>query len=421
MHQKVWLFAIFGLLFYEIVGRASFAIAQGLVTTAATQPTEAKSLTRWSPTDMLGLARILGSRGWELHGLVATNYTFNFNEPRFGKNQLFFVNNKHNHFALDIAHIRLQRDSDDGIGFLTDIDFGRTAEVIGHYTRWCKNVRCHESRNSFELHQLYLTYTIPFGRGLTIKAGKWTSEHGAEDIKTWDNINPHISNSLLFIWAIPDTHVGLLLQLPLTDWLSMDASMIVGWDNLYDNNDGKSFTFSCNFTPTSTLSLDVAATIGPEQDNRGDSTRGLFTLLTTYTPTDKWTFMLDHNVAYEESVLPPFSASGRGTRNATWDGLAGYVIYQFTPALSGALRAKFFNDSDGIRTETKQTVWEVTTTLAYQLYPGLTFRVEFRHDASSRHSFMRKAFSRYDSPDRSTPIWFFSGQDVFAWEVLYAF
>ncbi len=184
MHQKVWLFLICSLLLSESVWSVSFAIALGLVTTAATNSEASESRTRWSLTDMLGLARILGSRGWELHGLFATNYTFNFNEPRFGKNQLLFVNNKHNHLALDIANIRLQRDSDDGIGFFTDIDFGRTAEVTGHYTRWCKNVRCRESRNSFELHQLYLTYTIPVGAGLTIKAGKWTSEHGAEVIRT---------------------------------------------------------------------------------------------------------------------------------------------------------------------------------------------------------------------------------------------
>lgn len=421
MHQKVGLFVIFGLLFYEIVGRVSFAIAQGIETTMATKSPAAKSLTRWSPTDVFGLARLLGSRGWELHGLLATNYTFNFNEPRFGKNQLLFVNNKHDYLALDIANIRLQRDSNDGIGFLTDIDFGKTAEVTGRYTRWCKNVRCSESRNSFELHQLYLTYTIPFGGGLTIKAGKWTSEHGAEVIKTWDNINPHISNSLLFTWAIPDTHVRLWFQLPLNNWLSVNAGMIVGWDNLYDNNDGKSFTFGCDLTPTAALSFYAAATIGPEQDNRGDSTRGFFTLLTTYTPTDKWTFMLDYNVAYEDSVLPPFTASGRGTRNASWDGLAGYAIYQFTPALSGALRAEFFNDPDGIRTETKQTVWELTATLSYQLYPGLTLRVEFRHDESSAHAFMGKAFSHRHNPEPQTHTRFFSGQDILAWEVLYAF
>jgi hypothetical protein len=421
MSQKVWLIVTVVLLLSGGVESLAFALAQVPVYTTVTQSSATESPTPWNPTVMFGLGRLLQSHGWELHGLFAANYTFNFNEPRFGKNQLFFVNNKHNHFALDIGHIRLQRDRDTGIGFLTDIDFGRTAEAIGHYTRWCKNVRCRESRNSFELHQFYLTYTIPIGAGLTVKAGKWASEHGAEVIKTWNNFNPQISHSLLFTWAIPDTHVGLSLQLPLAHWLSVNAGMVVGWDNLYDNNDGKSFTCGFNLTPTSTLSVYAASTIGPEQDDRGDATRGLFTLLTIYEPTDKWTFMLDYNVAYEESILSPFAASGRGTRNATWDGLAGYVIYKFTSTLSGALRAEFFNDSDGIRTDTKQTVWEFTTTLTYQLYPGFTLRIEFRHDESSQRVFMGRRSSHYSDADNSSHPRFFSGQDIFAWEALYAF
>jgi hypothetical protein len=196
----------------------------------------------------------------------------------------------------------------------------------------------------------------------------------------------------------------------------------VGWDNLYDSNDGKSFFGGATFTPTSTLTFYAAGTVGPEQDNRGDSTRGLFTLLTTYKPTDKWTFILDYNHADETNLLPPFrispspaKPSGRGSRDARWDGLAGYVIYHFTEEISGTLRTEFFDDVDGVRTGVKQTVWEITPTLAFQpsIFTGLTVRLEYRHDESN-HKF-------FQGPAIPTGTRIFHGQDVFAWEVLYAF
>jgi len=243
--------------------------------------------------------------------------------------------------------------------------------------------------------------------------------HGAEVIKTWDNVNYNISNSILFGYAIPFTHTGLLLNYSLTDWASLDAGFIVGWDNLYDNNDGKSFTGGLTVTPTSTLTFYAAGTIGPEQDDRGDSTRGLFSLLTTYKPTEQLTFILDYNVGHEESVVAPFRPNGRGTKNAYWDGLAGYVIYRFTDQLSATIRGEFFDDADGVRTGLKQTVWEITPTLAFQIYPGLTLRAEYRHDESSKRFFEGRALRNPLAGGPTTH--FFSGQDTFAGEILYAF
>ncbi len=92
--------------------------------------------------------------------------------------------------------------------------------------------------------------------------------------------------------------------------------------------------------------------------------------------------ILDYNHTDETNLLPPLKPSGRGTKDARWDGLAGYVIYHCTDAFSGTLRAEFFDNVDGVRTGVKQTVWEITPTLTSQLCPGLTLRAEFRYDES---------------------------------------
>ncbi|MBI3796875.1 MAG: porin [Deltaproteobacteria bacterium] len=416
MQRKIgWLWAV-GMMVCSLVTVCSTHAQE------ATPPPEAEAKpSPWSPVEAVGLAVPLKSWGLEIHGLLASNYTWNFNEPKSGKNGLLLMNRKAGHGDLDLANIRLQRVVDGELGFVVDLDFGKTAEVVGRSTWWCGGISpsvsgkgsCSESRNSFEAVQAYLTYKLPIGNGLNVKAGKFVTLHGAEVIKTWDNINYNISNSILFGWAIPFTHTGLLLNYPFADWVSADLGFIVGWDTVADNNDGKSFTGGLTVTPTSTLTLYAAGTVGPEQQDRGDSTRYLYSLLTTYKPTDKWTFILDYNVANETNLLGPFKPSGRGTKTAYWDGLAGYATYHFTDEISATLRTEFFNDADGVRTGASQTVWEITPTLAYQFLPGVTFRAEYRHDETSRKGSSANLF------EGRTRL--FPGQDTVAWEVLYSF
>lgn len=405
------------LLILGLVEGQSVQAEETAPTPEATTPAAApEKPSPWSPVSAVGLSAPLKTWGLEIHGLLGANYTYNFNEPKSGKNGLLLMNRKADHFDLDLANIRIQRVVDGELGFVMDLDFGKTAEVVGRSTRWCKSFGCHESRNSFEATQFYLTYKLPIGSGLNVKLGKFVTLHGAEVIKTWDNINYNISNSILFGWAIPFTHTGVLFNYAFNDWLSADAGFITGWDQFsHKANNGAVFTGGLTLTPHPTLTLYAAGTVGPEQDNRGDSKRGLFTFLATYKPTDQWTFILDFNHAGETGVLPPFRDSGRGKQDARWDGLAGYVIYHFTDSLSGTLRAEFFDDADGARTGQKQTVWEITPTLAYQpsCLPGLTLRAEFRHDESNKRFF--EGVGTFDGTR------FFKGQDTLAWEAIYAF
>src|SRR5215475_13432173 len=131
----------------------------------------------WSPVEAVGLADPLKTWGLEIHGLVSTNYTYNFNEPQNGKNGLLLMNRKSDHGDLDLANIRIQRVVEGELGFVTDLDFGKTAEVVGRSTWWCGGISpsvsgkgsCSESRNSFEAVQAYLTYKFAIGNGLSVK------------------------------------------------------------------------------------------------------------------------------------------------------------------------------------------------------------------------------------------------------------
>src|SRR6266571_3342012 len=193
-------------------------------------------------------------RGIKIHGFLATDYTYNFNRPASKKNGLILFNEDDNTASLNIANLEVSRSVEEGIGFLVDLDFGDSAEVVGRATRWSNDFST-ESFNFFELRQAYLTYKVPVGNGLTVKAGKFVTLHGAEIIKSWNNFNYNISNSILFGFSIPFTHTELMASYPLNSYFSVDLGVVNGWDNVADNNDGKTFHGGLTITPHETLSL----------------------------------------------------------------------------------------------------------------------------------------------------------------------
>ncbi len=346
-------------------------------------------------------------KGIEIHGFLAGNYTYNLNRPKSRKNGLLLFNEDDNTFSLNQANIQISKTADNGLGFLADIDFGDTAEIVGGVTRWSNSATNSESRNSIELRQAYLTYKFGIGNGLTLKAGKFVTLHGAEVIKSWNSFNYNISNSILFGWAIPFTHTGLMASYSFNDYVGMDLGLVNGWDNVADNNDGKTVHAGLTLKPHPQLSFYISGSYGPEQNDRGDSKRAMLTTLVTYKPTDRLTFILDHNWGNESELVE--NSKGNLTKSADWHGVAGYAIYSLTDKLTASLRAEWFSDMDATRTGLKQDLWEITPTLTYSIAEGLFARFEYRHDESNK---------RFFENHRGDPL---SGQDVFATELIYAF
>jgi hypothetical protein len=352
-------------------------------------------------------------KGIEVHGFLAGNYTYNLNRPKSRKNGLLLFNEDDNTFSLNHANIQILKSADSGLGFLADLDFGDTAEIVGGVTRWSNNVDAQgnptntESRNSIELRQAYLTYKFPVGNGLTLKAGKFVTLAGAEVIKSWNSFNYNISNSILFGWALPFTHTGLMANYPINDYVGLDLGVVNGWDNVADNNDGKTVHGGLSLKPHEKLTFYFTGSYGPEQNDRGGSKRALITSLVTYKPTDRLTLILDHNWGNESDLVE--DSDGDLTKSADWHGIAGYAIYSLTDKLSASLRGEWFSDMDATRTGVKQDLWEITPTLTYSIAEGLFARFEYRHDESSK-----KFFENHRGG-------LLSGQDVFATELIYAF
>jgi hypothetical protein len=374
--------------------------------------------------------------GVSIHGLAAVDYLYNINRPAGSASPfLRSFEDKSNSFVLNLANLHFERASKDGLGFVSDVDFGETANVVNNSTYFGKGFNGNGSPNLgngtdfFDVRQFYLTYTVPVGSGIKLQAGRFVTLHGAEVIKSYNNLNYNITNSILFGFAIPFTHTGIMGSYAFNDQLSMSLGLVNGWDNVVDNNDGKSVHGMFTYAPSPKFSVAISGTYGPEQstqqvaDNLGNmltvraarSKRLMVTTLITVKPTDQLTLILDHNYGNESDVVP---RNGM-LHTAQWHGAAGYIIYAFTDDLSGTLRAEIFDDMDGMRTLAagvnglmagdQATYYEFTPTLSYKIVDGLFWRNEYRHDESdSKKVFpLKSGFAR--------------GQDTLATELVYTF
>ncbi|MBI5102906.1 MAG: porin [Nitrospirae bacterium] len=298
-------------------------------------------------------------------------YNYNFESPDPSENDLRVFDHKANSFTFDLAQIIFAKDAPvGGAGYKLKLSAGETAKFI--HSRGLG-----KADDEFDLTEAYITYMAPVGKGLKLQFGKFVTMHGAEVIEARDNLN--YSRSLLFNYAIPFTHTGLMAGYALSDQVSANLYLVNGWDNTDDNNKGKTAGLTVGYTPSEQAALIFNVMFGPEKDSSSDN-RFLFDWVGTFKPVKNTTVVLNTDYAAEEK-----SAAGGGT--AKWYGIAGYVKYDFSDLVSGTIRAEYFNDKDGLRTGTAQKLKEITVTPEFKIGKSIIVRPEYRHDISDKLSF----------------------------------
>ncbi len=153
--------------------------------------------------------------GLTIGGMIVGSYLYDLNDPQDGNKGTVghrVFDKDHNTFSLDLFQLQVSRaPGENGVGFVTKINFGKTAERMA--SDWdgdgtVGNVA--EEQNSIELEEAYITYNFPGLPDLQLKGGKFVTLLGAEVIES--PRNPNISRSLAFGFAIPFTHTGLLMS-----------------------------------------------------------------------------------------------------------------------------------------------------------------------------------------------------------------
>jgi Putative beta-barrel porin-2, OmpL-like. bbp2 len=335
-------------------------------------------------------------------------YTWSFNEPPSGTLSLHSLE-RHDEPTPTFAQLSVSRPSEGWFipGFGVKLDAGKVARAIK--ADWDGDGIIDGDifeRNNFDAEEAYLTWAVPEDspalKGLTLKGGKFVTLLGAEVIEPWSNFN--YSRSLLFSFAIPFTHTGVLATYPITDKLSVTGGAIEGWDKVASNNNGWTGIGNVTYTASDMVTVGANGTWGPEQNGKTGPKRGIMDLVATIKPTSALTLSLNYDWAQEgEAAL--------NGDTAKWQGFAAIANYAFTDRLSAAARGEWFEDHGGSRTGLRQTLWEMTLTGKYLVTQHFYGRLEYRHDESTQDTVFAA-----DDGKKALP-----GQDIVSVEFTYVF
>ncbi|HVT06470.1 MAG TPA: outer membrane beta-barrel protein [Polyangia bacterium] len=198
-------------------------------------------------------------------GLVDTYYLYNFTPPS-GDNSLQFpqgpavgraFDTNANSFTLALAKLTMNA-SLDPVSFQLDMGYGSVGTIINNSVDGLPSMSA-QSGNNFVLEQAYGEIALP--GNLTLDFGKFTTTAGAEVIEA--NKNWLYSRSLLFN-IIPLLHTGVRAGLKVNDQLTLQASVVNGWNNDPDLNAWKTIGLSASFTANPMLSAVLTTYFGKE-------------------------------------------------------------------------------------------------------------------------------------------------------------
>jgi hypothetical protein len=308
----------------------------------------------------------------EVGGLVDVYYDYYSTNPDVGGAATYRnFDTKHNQFALSMAEVWLAKapTASSRVGFKFKLNFGPAATDYIH----C----CEPGGSTYQnIQEAYASYLAPVGKGLQIDAGVFVTPAGAEVIEAKDNAN--YSRGLLFSLAIPYYHSGVRVNYPLSDKVSLMGGVVNGWNNIVENNTGKTLISGVTIKPTSSLSVVGNYIAGPEQSGSNDEWRHLFDGIVTLQVMPTLSVMANYDYGHETT----------GGTNVQWQGIAGYLKFQPTAAIAFSPRLEFFNDEDGFTTGHMQKLKEVTGTVELKASDSLQWRIEYRRDWSDVSPFV---------------------------------
>ncbi len=305
----------------------------------------------------------------DFSGLIDIYADKNFNNPASGFNGLRNFDVKANQFSLNMAKLSLEHGADP-VGFRVDFGFGRAFDII----------HAGEPKDAPSImrnvEQAYISLKPPKAKGFQVDFGKFVTSAGAEVIETKDNWN--YSRSLLFAWAIPYYHFGVRTSMPMGKVFTGGFQLVNGWNNVEDNNSGKTIGLTGNFAGKK-ISWNNTYYTGPENAGSNKGWRNLYDTTLLLTPNDNFNAYINYDYGANKGL------AGEKTH---WTGVAiaakmSKGAFSFTP------RFEYFNDHDGFSTGTKQKVKEFTITGEMKMKEGFFTRLEYRHDFSDQRFFER--------------------------------
>ena len=324
-----------------------------------------------------------------LNGFLNTSYSYNFNRPASGTNQLRVFDFDDNTFKLDVFELVVQRavakprDS----GFRVDLTLGSSVPRVTASAGLFRDTS--GKAEDVDVHQAFASYVAPIGAGLRLDFGKFITQHGSEVIEGYDGWNDNATRSLLFGFAIPFTHLGARASYAFSPRVSALLMVVNGWDVARDNNSSKSVGGQLTLTPATPLTIYLSGMTGPERTGDNGDPRNLLDVVAILKPTSRLTLAANADWGDEKNGAGP-------GEDARWSGVAGYARVVVRGPLAVSLRGEYFEDADGARTSTPQKripqkLTEYTVTPELRLTPNLLLRGDARLDRSNHSVFEKES------------------------------
>jgi opacity protein-like surface antigen len=372
------------------------------------------------------VAKRLLSESLRLHfyGYLDASYTQNFNNPSNRINELRAFDVNSNQFRFNLAQFVLRRDPQDGndwldrVGFKVKFNAGRDSPFVGgkSISPWT------------DFQEYYLQYLAPVGSGLDLKLGQINSIVGYEVVESLYNVN--YSRSWLFGLGQPFTTRGARATYEFDKRASLSVGVIE-----YINSAQASTAHdplvetALTLSPSDRVKLTIYGLAGPREGASGTS-GGTILQVGGYASlhlSEQLSAVIESYYANQ-----PNSSTISQAKNARWDGVAGYLLYDVNQQWGVRLRGEVFEDAGGFVScggttayqpqanvcfgatsvapapPVAQTLWEFTGTLQYKPVPSLTTRMEYRYDKSNKNVFQ--------VGERAT-----SYQPTLSFEAIYAF
>lgn len=321
---------------------------------------------------------------FNISGYVDASYNYLQNSNKFTSgthDRVFDI--KPNGVTLQQAGITLAYQPQQGFGGLITPVEGSDPLIFAPYG-WFPN----NTSQSFgiAIPQAFLQYAVG---SLTVMGGSFIELAGAENIFSYNDTN--FSRSILWGYAEPFTVTGLRLSYDANDKFTLIGGINNGWDSIRDTSRQKTLELGVSYKFNPLFSLAAYGYSGQQRIADRTSTgptgqRSLLDLIATLNITEKLSFVVNYDGAMQTKAALP---SGNVAK-AVWQGVAGYINYQFNNKWRTSFRGECFNDRDGYRTGVVQNWNEITLTVGYALLKNFELRAETRHDFSNISSFINK-------------------------------
>ncbi len=407
--------------------------------------------------------------GLQIGGYVSSSYTYNFNNPDAG--QSTFVpsgntgtqlvnqfNTDHNSFTLDAVKLEIGKPTSGPgtAGFQFDLLFGENASILsagGSVDRsGLRGVGREPGDTDVFVQEAYVAYDW---NGVELQFGKFETLLGYEVLDSPYNL--HVTHGLLFTWAIPLFHTGLLASGNFGEGYSWAAGVVNGFNDSADLGDNKGLIGRVGWSGGNTEIL-LNGFLGEEQTRQSldacggpaapgcplvpplgvtvsdeNDERLIIDLVLQHKPNEDMTAWLNADYGREKGADLSSINAPASSGTAHWYGVAGGLAWDMSERVTMAIRGEYFRDEGTSRLfgsglfanpnavgvtsrNLKETdVYEGTLTLGYRLTENLNARLEYRRDHFDIRG-SRSGFG-FTEDDGGTD----SARDIGIFEVAYTF